>query len=118
MIRHSGNTKVKRGMVFWYKPQKCNYKTSVQQGIRPWLVVSNNICNSTSTICNIVPITSGWKVELPTHVFTKLNGRNNIILCEQMITVDQSQLQDYVCTVKKRTMDEVNKALAIQFSLQ
>ena len=43
-------------------------KGSVQGGIRPVIVISNNVCNTHSPVIHIVPITSRTKNKLPTHV--------------------------------------------------
>lgn len=110
--------KVKRGMVFWYEPLPTPGKTCVQQGHRPWLVVSNDMGNISSPTCNIVPMTTEDKVPIPTHVPTYVRGNKNYILCEQAITIDQDSLKDYYCCMTEETMEKVDEALAIQFGIK
>lgn len=109
--------KVKRGMVFWYEPPKHLVKTSMQQGRRPWVVVSNDEGNISAPTCNIAPLTAEDKTDIPVHVKTYLFGIENIVLCEQITTVDQSVLKEYYCSLTDDTMKKVEEAIAIQYSI-
>lgn len=110
--------KVRKGMVFWYEPTPTQDKTCVQQGRRPWLVISNDLGNISSPTCNIVPMTTEDKISIPTHVKTYVYGTENVILCEQAITVDQNCLRNYYCSMTEETMEKVDAALAIQFGIK
>ncbi len=70
------------------------HETSVQSGIRPCVVISNNMANKYSQVITVVPLISKIhkKEYLPTHVF--LNGyrntalhRHGLALCEQITSV-------------------------------
>lgn len=113
---------VKRGMVFMYNPAETSEsfssrKSSVQQGYRPWLVVSNNTNNKYSTTCNIVPLTSKSKHDLPVHVHCVLQGVNNTIMVEQIRTVEQSELGTFKWELDDDIMEQVAKAISIQFAI-
>lgn len=125
-------SRVQRGMVFWFNPDKVykeqmefegfngkRYKTSIQHGNRPWLVVSNNDGNNSARTCNVVPITSEQgKTEIPVHVKFEFNDIQQLILVEQPRTVDIAALGEYMCTVSDEVMEQVEKAQAIQFAIR
>lgn len=124
--------KVKRGMVFWYNLDERVDKNADpaiivngkerpdhrQYGMRHWLVISNNIGNSSSPTCNAVPITGAYgKANIPTHVPVLFRGRKFEVLCEQVMTVNTVSLQEYAYTLSDADMKNVDKALMIQFDL-
>lgn len=125
-------SRVQRGMVFWFSPDKVykeqmefegfkgkRYKTSIQHGNRPWLVVSNNKGNNSARTCNVVPITTEQsKTEIPVHVRFEFEGVPQLILVEQPRTVDIAALGEYMCTVSDEVMEQVEKAQAIQFAIR
>ena len=124
--------RVKRGMVFWLD-QKIyegderyytghngkEYRSHIQMGRRPYLVVSNDQVNSYSPTCNIVPITTAdAKADIPVHVKFIFERETQYILCEQPRTVDIMALGKYHCTLSDEIMEEVDQALAIQFDIR
>lgn len=124
-------SRVQRGQVYWFDPIQAygehntfigfngrEYKSSVQLNHRPWLVVSNNEGNSSSPTCNIVPITLEEKAHLPVHVYFSYEGRKQTILVEQMRTVDCLSLSEYIYTLSDSVMEQVEKALAIQYDIR
>ena len=125
-------SRVQRGMVFWFNPDKVykeqmefegfkgkRYKTSIQHGNRPWLVVSNNEGNNSARTCNVVPITTEQgKTEIPVYVRFEFEGIPQLILVEQPRTVDIAALGEYMCTVSDEVLEQVEKAQAIQFAIR
>lgn len=124
-------SRVKRGMVFWFNPDEVygdsiefegynhkTYKSSVQHGKRPWLVVSNDDGNQSSYTCNIVPLTAEDKTDIPVHIHFEYEGKHNTILCEQPRTVDKVALGGYICTLSDELMYKVEKAMQIQLSMR
>lgn len=125
-------SRVQRGMVFWFNPDKVykeqmefespkgkRYKTSIQHGNRPWLVVSNNEGNNSARTCNVIPITPEQnKTEIPVHVRFEFEGIPQLILVEQPRTVDIAALGEYMCTVSDEVLEQVEKAQAIQFAIR
>ena len=123
--------RVQRGMVFWFDPSKVygeptefvgyngrTYKSSIQNGKRPWLVVSNDEGNASSPTCNIVPITLEDKTSIPVHVYFQYEGKRQTILCEQPKTVDIMALGEYMYTVSDELMIEVERAQQIQYHIR
>ena len=95
---------------------------SEQGGIRPVLIIQNDVGNRHSPTVICAAITSRMnKAKLPTHV--ELDARkcrivkNSVILLEQIRTIDKQRLKDLVCHLDKDIMNKVNEALRISFEL-
>ena len=94
-----------------------------QGGIRPVLIVQNNIGNRYSPTVIVAAITSRTgKQHLPTHIRLgePQNGlrQNSLVLLEQVRTIDRSRLRDYIGTLTDRQLREVDEALAVSFGLE
>ena len=94
----------------------------MQGGIRPVLIISNDIGNSHSPTVIIAAITgkTQTKAKLPTHTEVKdVEGldRDSIILLEQIRTIDKRRLREYMGTLDKRFLPAMDKALAISIGL-
>jgi len=95
---------------------------SEQSGIRPILVIQNDIGNKFSPTIIGVPITSKVKTSMPTHIAIEGNKygleKNSIILAEQIRTLDKSRLKEKVGRLDKRLLNEVKKAIEISCGLR
>lgn len=94
---------------------------SEQGGIRPVLVVQNNVGNTYSPTVITAAITSrSTKKKLPTHISIKYrNGlpKNSTILLEQVRTIDKARLKNKLCSLSDTEMAKVNNALLVSFAL-
>lgn len=95
---------------------------SEQGGVRPVLVVQNNIGNRFSSTVIIAPITSKveFKKSLPTHVFIKAFEKvryDSIILIEQCRVVDKQRLKSFLGRLDKEKMMEIDVALIDAFGI-
>ncbi|RNB59489.1 type II toxin-antitoxin system PemK/MazF family toxin [Brevibacillus gelatini] len=95
---------------------------SEQGGVRPVLVIQNDIGNRFSPTVIVAAITSQIsKAKLPTHVEldAKTFGleRDSVVLSEQIRTIDKLRLTDKVSRLDEKTMQKVNEALKISFGL-
>lgn len=94
---------------------------SEQGGIRPGLVIQNNIGNKYSPTVIIATITSKTKNNLPTHFFLqKGNGgikENSTVLFEQILTVDKTRLIRKVGEVTATTLSEMDKCAMVSLGL-
>lgn len=107
---------IKRGQIYY--ADLSPVQGSEQGGLRPVLIVQNDVGNkyAPTTIC--VPLTTRMtKHRLPTHCLTNATGVMSIILCEQVRTADKSRLKEYICTLPFAEMEKVNKALAISLGI-
>lgn len=94
---------------------------SEQGGIRPVLVVQNDVGNRHSPTVIVAAITSKMhKAKLPTHIeLSKRYGieKDSVILLEQVRTIDKSRLRERVCHLEQDVLVRVNKALEISLAL-
>ncbi len=95
---------------------------SEQSGVRPVLVVQNDMGNKYSPTVIALAITSKVKTKLPTHIVIegKKYGlpKNSIILAEQIRTLDKSRLKEKIGTLDDKIMEKVKKALKISFNIR
>ncbi|CAM3405671.1 type II toxin-antitoxin system PemK/MazF family toxin [Hydrogenibacillus schlegelii] len=95
---------------------------SEQGGMRPVLVIQNDIGNRFSPTVIVAAITSQiQKAKLPTHVEIsgKAHGldRDSVILLEQIRTIDKQRLTDKITHLDDEVMSRVNEALMISLGL-
>ncbi len=95
---------------------------SEQSGIRPILVIQNDIGNKFSPTIIGVPITSKAKISMPTHIAIEGNkyglDKDSIILAEQIRTLDKSRLKEKVGKLDKKALEQVKKAIEISCGLR
>ena len=94
---------------------------SEQGGIRPVLIIQNDVGNKHSPTVIIAAITSkAMKATLPTHCILSTHAGldwDSVVLLEQIRTIDKRRLKDHVGTLGEEDMSEVNEALAISVGL-
>ena len=113
--------KVKRGDVFYAELDPVI--GSEQGGVRPVLIIQNDVGNQHSPTTIVAAITGQLtKAKLPTHVDLagRENGlaKNSVVLVEQVRTVDKTRLKEYICTLDKQVMEQVDQALLISMGLR
>lgn len=87
---------------------------SEQGGIRPVLIVQNDIGNRYSSTTIILPVTSAWKKSLPTHAELAPKcglNRHSMVLAEQIRTIDRCRLLDYAGYLYPKEMLSVDRAI-------
>ncbi len=95
---------------------------SEQGGIRPVLIVQNDVGNKHSPTVICAAITSKMnKAKLPTHIELSTlyydMDKDSVILLEQLRTIDKKRLKDKVCHLDAQIMKKVNSALMISLEL-
>ncbi len=95
---------------------------SEQGGLRPVLIVQNDIGNKYSPTVIAAAITSKMgKTRLPTHidVYAEKVGlaKDSVILLEQVRTIDKQRLKEKMGHLDDELMDAVNNAITISFGL-
>jgi len=95
---------------------------SEQGGVRPVLVVQNNVGNKFSPTIIVAAITSKKnKSPIPTHVEIAADGnglaKNSVILLEQLRTIDKQRLKERIGSIDKTRLPEVNEALSISLGI-
>lgn len=94
---------------------------SEQQGIRPVLIIQNDIGNHFGNTVLVVPISSSNKREMATHLsLSKGTGglsKDSTLIVEQMRTVDKGRLRNYIGSLSNSLMSDVNTKIMIQAGL-
>ncbi len=91
---------------------------SEQGGVRPVLIIQNDVGNKYSPTVIVSAITSQLgKAKLPTHIDLSAERynlpKNSVALLEQIRTLDKRRLRDKVTTLDEGKMKEVNRAILI-----
>ena len=100
---------------------------SEQGGLRPVLIVQNDVGNKYSPTVIAAAITSKTgKTKLPTHIDVTHNAENaigdglardSVILLEQVRTIDKRRLKEHIGHLDDSTMQRVNTAISVSFGL-
>ena len=95
---------------------------SEQGGIRPVLVIQNDIGNKYSPTVIAAAITSQInKAKMPTHIELAAKdyglNKDSVILLEQIRTIDKKRLREKIGRIDDGLMASVNNALSISFGL-
>ena len=103
---------------------------SEQGGLRPVLIIQNDVGNRYSPTVIAAAITSRMgKAKLPTHIDVTVGGtssvggapsglsRDSVILLEQVRTIDKRRLRERMGHLDETVMERVNAAIAVSFGL-
>jgi len=95
---------------------------SEQGGIRPVLIIQNDVGNLHSPTVICAAITSQMnKAKLPTHVELSCSRyalvKDSVILLEQLRTIDKKRLKDKVCHLDGEVLHKIDKALCVSLEI-
>ena len=95
---------------------------SEQGGVRPVLIIQNDVGNKHSPTVICAAITSKMnKAKLPTHVELSARQcdmvRDSVILQEQLRTIDKQRLREKICHIDENLQEKDNEALRISLEL-
>ena len=96
---------------------------SEQGGIRPVLIIQNDIGNKYSPTVICAAITSQInKAKLPTHIALSSAcyalAKDSVVLLEQVRTIDKKRLREKLCHLDEEIMGRVNTALLVSLGLE
>lgn len=118
--RHRLLMKIRRGDIL-YADLGGQYQGSMQGGMRPVVVVSNNMANKHSTVITVVPLSTKIfkKKNLPTHVLVwayRAEGleQHSIALCEQVTALDYGRIIENMGKVDEETLARITEAVQVQ----
>lgn len=114
------NTEIKRGSILMVDLPLSN--GSVQGGVRPVVVVSNNKGNKFSPVLVVVPLTSKTKKVMPTHYTVSPSSKNGLsarstALCEQILTVGKDTIKGFIGTLEAMDMGQINTKIKTSLAL-
>lgn len=118
-MEHSRNI-VRRGEIYY--ADLSPVVGSEQGGMRPVLIVQNDVGNRYSPTVIAAAITSQQnKAKLPTHIEISAKAvglsRNSVVLLEQIRTLDKRRLKEKMGTLDTQLMQRVDDAIAVSFGL-
>ena len=95
---------------------------SEQGGLRPVLIVQNDVGNRYSPTVIAAAITSRMgKTRLPTHIDIYADqvglAKDSVILLEQIRTIDKKRLREHMGRLDEAQMNQVDEAIAVSFGL-
>ena len=107
-------------MEVWSADLPMKMGSSVQGGIRPVVIISNDVCNEVSSVITVAPLTSRMKkLNLPTHaVIDTPDGGQSVILAEQIMTIDKSCLNNRLGKIKAHDMKKIETAILAQLGMK
>lgn len=120
VVRRVEKVIIRRGDIFYADLRPV--VGSEQGGIRPVLIIQNDVGNKHSPTVICAAITSKMnKAKLPTHVELDAQKydmvKDSVILLEQLRTIDKKRLKDKVCHLDEDILIKVNVALNISLEL-
>ena len=120
MPKVNTNLDIKRG--YLYYADLSPVVGSEQGGVRPVLIIQNDIGNKYSPTVIVAAITSQInKAKLPTHIEISANeyglNKDSVILLEQIRTIDKKRLREKIGCLDKNMMLKVNNSLQISLGL-
>ena len=112
---------IKRGDIFY--ADLSPVVGSEQGGLRPVLIIQNDVGNKYSPTVIAAAITSRMgKTRLPTHIDVACEdaglAKDSVILLEQIRTIDKTRLKEKMGHLDDDTMRGVNTAISVSFGLQ
>lgn len=111
---------IKRGDIFYADLRPV--VGSEQGGIRPVLIIQNDIGNKHSPTVICAAITSKMnKAKLPTHIEIDASShaivKDSVILLEQLRTIDKQRLREKICHIDGELQEKVDCALMVSLEL-
>ncbi|MDM0612398.1 type II toxin-antitoxin system PemK/MazF family toxin [Clostridium perfringens] len=89
-------------------------KGSEQNGLRPVVIIQNNLGNKYGRTLIVAPITSRDKKYLPVHseIYNNSLEKDSTILLEQVTTIDKNKVKEFVGHLTRNELKKLNIALA------
>ena len=120
LTKEGAEMNVKRGELYY--ADLSPVVGSEQGGIRPVLIIQNDVGNKYSPTVIATAITSQInKAKMPTHIELEANeyglSRDSVVLAEQIRTIDKKRLKEKIGHLDDDLMGRVNQALEISFGL-
>jgi mRNA interferase MazF len=116
---HSMKKEIKRGQV-WYADLS-PVVGSEQGGLRPVLIIQNDMGNAHAPTTIVAVITSRQtKAKLPTHIWLSVTCGlkvNSMVELEQIRTIDKSRLRSYIGDIQQGEQNLIDQALKISVGL-
>lgn len=108
---------MKRGEIYYIRAEQSE-TGSEQRANRPGVIVSNDANNKFSSTVEVVYLTTKPKSNLPTHIRIYSAPRPSTALCEQVTTVAISRLENYLGTLSRREINDIERAMMVSLGIE
>lgn len=108
---------IKRGDIYYIRDTRQSIG-SEQRADRPAVIVSNNANNEHSGVYELVYMTTQPKTDLPTHFIITSALRPSTVLCEQINSVYEDRIGEWIGTLTPEEMKTLDQCLAISVGLK
>ena len=120
-ISESDNLNIKRGDIFY--ADLSPVVGSEQGGVRPVLIVQNDVGNKYSPTVIAAAITSQqFKTRMPTHISVNASvcglSKDSVVLLEQIRTLDKKRLREIMGNLPETDMNRIDDALSVSIGLK
>lgn len=90
---------------------------NIQNGVRPYLIVSNDKNNTYSNIITVIPSTTKAKAPLPTHYTVEINGKENTFMAEQITCISKDNIINGLGRLDDKDIKNIEKRIMVQLDL-
>lgn len=120
-VSESDNLNIKRGDIYY--ADLSPVVGSEQGGVRPVLIVQNDVGNKYSPTVIAAAITSQqFKTKMPTHINVNASvcglSKDSVVLLEQIRTLDKQRLREKMGNLPETDMNRINNALSVSVGLE
>lgn len=108
---------IKRGDIYYIRDTRQSIG-SEQRANRPAVIISNNENNQHSAVYEVVYMTTQPKTDLPTHFITTSALRLSTVLCEQISSVYEERIGEWIGTLTPDEMKTLDQCLAVSIGIK
>lgn len=108
---------IKRGDIYYIRDTRQS-TGSEQRADRPAVIVSNNTNNKHSGVFEVVYMTTQPKTDLPTHFIIASALKPSTVLCEQISSVYEERIGEWIGTLTPDEMKTLDQCLAVSIGIK
>lgn len=108
---------IKRGDIYYIRDTRQSVG-SEQRADRPAVIVSNNTNNKHSGVYEVVYMTTQPKTDLPTHFIIASALKPSTVLCEQISSVYEERIGEWIGTLTPDEMKTLDQCLAVSIGIK
>lgn len=108
---------IKRGDIYYIRDTRQSVG-SEQRADRPAVIVSNNTNNKHSGVYEVVYMTTQPKTDLPTHFIIASELKPSTVLCEQISSVYEERIGEWIGTLTPDEMKTLDQCLAVSIGIK
>lgn len=107
---------IKRGDIYFIRDTRQSIG-SEQRADRPAIIISNDRNNNHSSVYEVVYMTTQPKTDLPTHFIINSALRTSTVLCEQINSVYEERIGEWIGTLTPEEMKQIDECLTVSVGI-